>query len=197
MRKRPELAGEGEGGWGADASLLLKGEKNTPPRRMIDLYTLPEPAHAAPFRRMIAHPVVCARLEWMLGKGFHEAVPPEASIWRRGSAGIHLHGMGTAGGADFLRGRGLNVAWQLRDCNAADGGFACVPGSHNSPRPIPRPMETSLELPQVKHVGMKAGDVLFFANAHAALAWTSDVDRANVIHKYAGRDWQLPVNHCE
>ena len=47
---------------------------------------------------------------------------------------------------------------------------------------------------QVKHIGMKAWDVLFFANAHAALAWTSDADRANVIHKYAGRDSALPVN---
>ena len=64
----------------------------------------------------------------MLGPDFHESVPPEASLWVPGSAGISLHA-GPYGGGYTVRGDGalaceqVNVAWQLRDVTAADGGF--------------------------------------------------------------------------
>ena len=71
----------------------------------------------------------------MLGPDFHESVPPEASLWVPGSAGISLHA-GPYGGGYTVRGDGalaceqVNVAWQLRDVTAADGGFV---SSHTRP----------------------------------------------------------------
>ena len=32
----------------------------------------------------------------------------------------------------------VTVTWQLADCKAGDGGFACVPGSHKAKFPMPR-----------------------------------------------------------
>ena len=59
------------------------------------------------------HPEVVRRLEWMLGPDFHESVPPEASLWQPGSAGISLHGGPYAGGYT-VRGDGATVCEQVR-----------------------------------------------------------------------------------
>jgi ectoine hydroxylase-related dioxygenase (phytanoyl-CoA dioxygenase family) len=44
----------------------------------------------------------------------------------------------------------------------------------------------------VKHVEMKAGDVLFFmdgATTHGALAWQGDIPRRGILHKYSSRNF--------
>ena len=80
----------------------------------------------------------------MLGPDFHESVPPEASLWVPGSAGISLHA-GPYGGGYTVRGDGalaceqVNVAWQLRDVTAADGGFVrshTLTDSTDPPKPF-------------------------------------------------------------
>jgi hypothetical protein len=78
---------------------------------------------------------VTARLEWMLGPGYHEGVPPEASLWKPGSAGIALHGGPYAGGYHVSSSGAsvceqVNVAWQLRDVTEADGGFVAIGACH-------------------------------------------------------------------
>eukprot|EP01051_Picozoa_sp_SAG22_P009948 SAG22_NODE_864_length_6788_cov_2.700553_8_plen_94_part_00 len=78
-------------------------------------------------------------------------VPPEASLWQPGSAGISLHGGPYAGGyqttaAGALVCEQVNVAWQLRPVNAADGGFMAIAGSHRGAFPLPLPAATSMEM---------------------------------------------------
>ena len=49
----------------------------------------------------------------MLGPDFHESVPPEASLWVPGSAGISLHA-GPYGGGYTVRGDGALACEQVR-----------------------------------------------------------------------------------
>ena len=119
-------------GYGEEVPLKLRGE-NIPLRRLTRLYELPDPFNA-PFRRMIAHPAIVHRLNWMLGAGFRESVPPEAQCWRLGAAGIGMHGSGVGAGAFRTVNGGavcnqVNVTWQLRDVTEHDGGFAAIPVS--------------------------------------------------------------------
>ena len=83
----------------------------------------------------------------------------------------------------------ITCTWQLRDVTEADGGFACVPGSNHANYPLP-PGVSSCDDPMglVKHIGMKAGDVLFFmdgSNAHGTYAWRGQLSRRGVLIKYA------------
>ena len=91
------------------------------------------------------------------------------------------------GGSPFALGwvDSVNVAWQLRDVPPGLGGFCAIPGSRErrnptvgfaacvsaaadrllpgadkSALPLPRERPTSIDLPQVAHVPMDAGDVL-------------------------------------
>jgi hypothetical protein len=84
------------------------------------------------------------------------------------------------------RGEQVNVAWALRDEVAGfgddSGGFICVPGSQKASYPIPRPLTTSIDLPQVYKPPMQAGDVLFFSTVtHGTTACRSDWDRRTTI----------------
>ena len=56
-----------------------------------DLYGLPDPWNA-PFRRMIAHPEVHRRLEWMLGPGYREGTNPMGMLQAPGNCGQAMHG---------------------------------------------------------------------------------------------------------
>jgi hypothetical protein len=68
--------------WPEGTSALLRGVAAPGPAqppgggavhrpRFGGLYTLPQP-HCAPFRRMLAHPAVVERMNWMLGLGWNE-----------------------------------------------------------------------------------------------------------------------------
>ena len=172
--------------WPEDTSPRLRGDINRP--RIGGLYQLPAP-HCDPFRRMIAHPAVAQRLNWMLGYGFRESGEPMCCVYPKGTTGGSLHGQ-NPGGYSFVNGRQLveqvNVAWALHDevegFGENSGGFLCVPGSHKAMYTIPRPLHTSIDLPQVYKPGLKAGDVLFFgAVAHGTTAWRADWYRHTVI----------------
>jgi ectoine hydroxylase-related dioxygenase (phytanoyl-CoA dioxygenase family) len=90
----------------------------------------------------------------------------------------------------------VNVAWQLDDvppgAGGADGsGFACVLGSHRGNYAMPRGRDTSMELPSVAHVPMRAGDVLLFcglAQCHGALRWQQPRHRRAVLLNYLARE---------
>eukprot|EP01046_Picozoa_sp_COSAG06_P028530 COSAG06_NODE_2578_length_6622_cov_18.934386_1_plen_421_part_00 len=67
--------------WPAETSPRLKGHGAQedplvlPRRRMGGLYQLPG-TDGEPFRRMLEHPEIVRRLDWMLGRGWHEVQAP-------------------------------------------------------------------------------------------------------------------------
>ena len=172
--------------WGAHRSTL------------VDAWSLPHP-HGEPFRRMIAHPEIVRRLNWMMGSGY-EATKCEVFCSGRGGAGHYLHASGVTPSETnhytFRNGRCyceyINVAWQLRDVPAADGGFCCIPGSHKGVYPIPEGvLSADDDMDMIRHVGMVAGDVLFFlagAQTHGALPWMGAEDRRAVLLQYRSRN---------
>ena len=180
-------------------SKSLKGEGHA--SGMGDLWNLPAP-HCEPIRRMLAHPAVIHRLNWMMGTGY-AATQASAFLSEPGGSGHFLHA-GTfspsAGNHYEVRnGRAyceyVNVVWQLRDVNREDGGFCVVPGTHKGRYPTPEGVKTvDDDMGMVRHVAVKAGDVMMFlasAQTHGALAWTGKVPRRGVFFQYRSRN--MPV----
>ena len=163
------------------------------------LLTLPEP-YCEPFRKMVAHPAVVHRLNWMGGSGFR-CGGASAFCAVKGTSGHSLHDANEplvpSRSYVFKNGRSyceaVTVAWQLRDVTEADGGFACVPGSHKAQYRLPggvRSCDDHMGL--ATHPVMKAGDVLFFmdgAQTHGALAWHTDIPRRGILIKYSSRNF--------
>ena len=84
---------------------------------------------------------------------------------------------------------GLVVAsFALTDVPEGAGGFCCVPGTHKSLHPMPGDWYRKLETnPVVRHVPMRAGDVLIFTEAltHGTMPWRSTAgERRSVLLKY-------------
>lgn len=163
------------------------------------LLSLPEP-YCNAFRRMIAHPVVEHRLNWMGASGVRTGNPSLfASV--KGTSGHSMHGnaepINPSRQYVFQNGRSyceaVTATWQLRDVTEEDGGFCCVPGSHKTNYSLPAGV-TSLDEPMglVKHIGMKAGDVLFFADGatcHGTYPWKGELSRRGVLIKYSSRSF--------
>lgn len=163
------------------------------------LLELPEP-HCEPFRRMVAHPVVEHRLNWMGASGGRMG-GATGFVAVQGTSGHSLHDanepLNPGRGYIYQNGRSyceaVTVAWQLRDVNAGDGGFACVPGSHKAYYKMPAGIRScDDDMGLVKHVEMQAGDVLFFGDGgttHGALAWKSEISRRGILIKYSSRNF--------
>lgn len=162
------------------------------------LLDLPAP-YNAPFRRMIAHPAVVERLNWMGGSGYRTG---GATVFCAafGTSGHSLHDgnepMSPSRGYYFKNGRSycetVTITWQLRDVEPGLGGFACVPGSHKTQYSLPPGVRTCDEpMGLVVQPAMKAGDVLFFMDGgctHGALAWKNPVPRRGVLIKYQSKN---------
>lgn len=169
---------------------------------MSDPWTLPAP-HGEPFQRMIADPALIQRVNWIMGSGF-ECMQCSGFLSAKGSSGHFLHAAGTPAYVTnhYRQQNGrvysqyLNVAWQLRDVTLADGGFVCVPGSHKSSYPTPDCIKScDDELGLVRHIEMKAGDVLFFlasAQTHGAYPWTGEQNRRMIFFQYRARNLYAP-----
>jgi hypothetical protein len=129
-----------------------------------------------------------------------------ALIRRKGFGGLDLHGGGGGVDPNFMY-RHFNgqifaghtvVAFNLTDASEEEGGFICVPGSHNSHFPTPDDMcrfkDGRIDNPALRYVRCKAGSVVIFteALAHGASPWNSDRDRVNLFYKYnhAGMKWR-------
>ena len=106
-----------------------------------------ENGHAQPFRTMMTHPAVLARLAWMQGPGSYNN-SRSLFCWERGQGGQGVHGDVTGTGArsqyhnydfygDHTRTGSINVAWQLMDVDETDGGFVYMPGGHKASLPLP------------------------------------------------------------
>ena len=162
------------------------------------LLDLPAPYNAL-FRRMIAHPAVVERLNWMGGSGYRTG---GATVFcaALGTSGHSLHDgnepMSPSRGYYFKNGRSycetVTITWQLRDVEPGLGGFACVPGSHKTQYSLPPGVRTCDEpMGLVVQPAMKAGDVLFFMDGgctHGALAWKNPVPRRGVLIKYQSKN---------
>lgn len=159
--------------------------------------------HRAPFLRMLAHPALVHRLNWMLGGHFRTEGLGSVITTRKGGGGQILHGNGdpiypNINWWPYLYQNGrchtgqLNIAWQLKDVTDREGGFVVVPGSHHARYPLP----SNDSGDQAGHKGvlhplMQAGDLLFFmggATCHGAWSWHSDVDRRCVLNGYWSKD---------
>ena len=162
------------------------------------LLDLPAP-YNDPFRRMIAHPSVVQRLNWMGASGFRTG---GATVFCavQGTSGHSLHDgnepMKPSRGYYFKNGRSycetVTITWQLRDVEPGLGGFACVPGSHKTQYSMPPGIRTCDDtMGLVVQPAMKAGDVLFFMDGgctHGALAWKNPTPRRGVLIKYQSKN---------
>ena len=138
-------------GWEANGVITSDNGRNysMPPSSMMAL----PPPHSLPFRRMLAHPAIAQRLNWILGGGFRCNRPGNLIEWRgdwaaEGISGGHrLHGGAHPLLPEFnyhayawRNGRShagsCNVAWQLHPVGPDDGGAVLVPGSVRRPSPI-------------------------------------------------------------
>jgi hypothetical protein len=151
-----------------------------------------------PFRKLLVHPVVVARLNEISGRGFRLDHGPGFIGGVKGVEGHKLHGSGEPfepviwyhqqNGQIYCR--GVTVAWQLADVNEGDGGFAIVPGSHKTAETTPEGVRTvDDDMDVVVQPIMNAGDVLFFAETatHGTLPWQGAHERRSVLYKYASR----------
>ena len=186
---------EGAGELGGATSL-----SGTPARwyRGDNLLSLPRP-HCEPFRKMLAHAKIVQRLVRMCGKGVRLDHGPQFNNAVKGTRGLALHGAGHPhrpyvgyhhqNGSGFCN--GVTVTWNLTDCPAGGGGFACVPGSHKSRYPVPDGVRNcDADMGTVIQPEVNAGDVLFFmdgAQTHGTHPWQNDHERRSVLFKYAGR----------
>ena len=106
-----------------------------------DLFNLPPPLNE-PFLRMIAHPALVRRLNWIMGGGFRMRERAQALIFPEGTAGQRLHGDKAQDGTalapmnsyrtyDYTDGKlyssVVNVEWLLNDCGPEDGGVSVLP----------------------------------------------------------------------
>ena len=182
------------------------GWENKAPR-LEELLALPEP-HNLPFRRMLTHPAVAARLQWMLGSGWVVAAAgPRAIVSGHGGAGVYLHAGGypidPTGHYTNIGGRAhvgyINVAWTLHDVTEADGGFCAIAGSHKARRGLPGAQfqwvdrqgyglsadpAPLLDSGHLRHVPMPAGSVILFmgaAQTHGAFTWRGQQERRVVL----------------
>jgi ectoine hydroxylase-related dioxygenase (phytanoyl-CoA dioxygenase family) len=167
-----------------------------------DLFQLPAPNNA-PFLKMLAHPAIIQRLNWMIGAGYR-VTQNTALCHVKGSGGQMLHS-GNANPTcigkhyEMVNGRvhtrsGINVAWQLTDVGPDDGGFVVVPGSHRSCYPLPHSVRTCNERAPIRHVPMHRGSVLFFLGGtvcHGAYRWEAESPRRTALFTY-GHDARRP-----
>ena len=167
-----------------------------------DLFQLPAP-HNAPFLKMLAHPAIIQRLNWMIGAGYR-VTQNTALCHVKGSSGQMLHS-GNANPTcigkhyEMVNGRvhtrtGINVAWQLNDVGPDDGGFVVVPGTHKSRYPLPHSVRTCNERTPIRHVPMGRGSVLFFLGGtvcHGAYRWEAESPRRTALFTY-GHDARRP-----
>jgi len=150
-----------------------------------------------PYRDLIDAPTIVPYLDELLGPQFrldHDY----ADVIRsgKGPIGTTLHGGATPFDPSqyyhYHNGRMYNgltvVAYNLKDVNPGDGGFACVPGSHKSNYPYPREWQP-LDDPQpcVERVTGPAGTAIIFTEAltHGTLPWQGADERRTVFLKYS------------
>ena len=150
-----------------------------------------------PFRDLIDNSPMLPYLDALLGPNFrldHDY----ADVIRtgKGPIGTMLHGGATPHDAGqfyhFTNGQMYNglmvVAYNLKDVHPGDGGFGCVPGSHQSHYRFPNEWR-DLSNPQECHraVTGPAGTAIIFTEAltHGTMPWSGQDERRTLFFKYS------------
>jgi hypothetical protein len=178
--------------------VVQSGQQDAPSQRFGGLLKW-----SAAYRDLIDNPRITFYLEELLGPRFrldHDYA--DIIRGRKGPIGTTLHG----GATPFdpiqfyhyqdgtLRNGLLVVAYNLKDVNPGDGGFAAVPGSHKANRPFPDEWrELEAPHPCVQPVTGPAGTAIIFTEAmtHGTLPWRSSEERHTLFYKYSpnGVSW--------
>ena len=153
-----------------------------------------EKPHCEVFRRMIAHPRSHRFLSELCGPGYRLEGLGIITM-DKGAEGFWFH----EGGEPYDRTRGYvyhngrmftgmtNIAAQLTDVGPANGGFACVPGSHRANFPCPDDIRLyEAHEDRFVQIPAKAGDGILFCETlmHGALPWVAGHQRRSVIIRY-------------
>jgi hypothetical protein len=155
------------------------------------------------FRNLIDHPRLEPVLREMLFSGIDPRPwgkniylgDPYGMVFRRGETGPWFHNGGVPhdpwlryevrDGKIFC---GLTcVVWALTDVGPNDGGFWYIPGSHKANFPLPREIETYVNVPSIAvQPVMKAGSALIFTEAltHGTKNWAADHERIALFFKF-------------
>ena len=152
-----------------------------------------------PFIKLIDEPKITAVLSEIIGT----ALRCESSysfVRHKGCPPFEMHGGHRGGGVNFRydvhNGRiytGLTVvSIALQDISAADGGFACIPGSHKSDfslSPEDRQELFALGGPLVRTIAAPRGSAIVFTEtlAHGAASWQNDMPRYGLFYKFNDR----------
>jgi ectoine hydroxylase-related dioxygenase (phytanoyl-CoA dioxygenase family) len=169
--------------------------------RISQTWTHPSPFSDG-FRRMIDNPLVNARLKWMIDPGF-VMTTCYTIVSRDGAAGQNLHGgwfYGAGHNYHFQDGQPrteqVNIGWLLQDVETAtgDGGLMLIPGSHKARLPLPRPKQTSCDMPQVKHMQGAAGTVIMYTGSttHGVRSWRNPNRERRFVNTKAGPNIRRP-----
>lgn len=158
------------------------------------------------WRGLIDHPRVMPLLAEFIGAKFrldHAYGMAMSTKGARGGEGLHHEGGMFQHGCYYVtHGQKIHnglvvVSFALCDVPAGAGGFCCIPGTHKSIFPPPRGAY-GVDHPLVRHVPMKAGDVLIFTEAltHGTMPWTIDAwDRRAALLKYCPHYMQWSKQH--
>ena len=153
-----------------------------------------EKPHCDIFRHMMAHPNLTPYLEELLGPGFRLEGLGMITM-DEGAEGFWFH----EGGEPHDRSRGFlyrngrmfcgmtNLAVQLTDVGPQDGGFACLPGSHEANFECPDDIRLyHTHQDRIVQLPAKAGDAILFVEClmHGALPWVAQHQRRTAIIRY-------------
>ena len=150
-----------------------------------------------PFRNLIDHAAIYPRLLELLGAGLRLDHEYAVVLRKPPLSGINiLHGGATPFDATQyyhynngeIRNGLMVVAYNLKDVNPGDGGFAVVSGSHKSNIPFPEHWRTqAASLDCVQKVAAPAGTAIIFTEAltHGTLPWTAATERRTLFYKYS------------
>jgi hypothetical protein len=150
-----------------------------------------------PYIDLLDNPRITPYLDNLLGPHFRlDHIYCDVIRGGQGPIGAGLHGGGTPFDPSqyyqYRDGKMYNglsvVAYNLRDVNPGDGGFACVPGSHKANFPFPNEWRNLEELqPCVRPVTGPAGTAIIFTEAltHGTLPWHGADERRTVFFKYS------------
>ena len=152
-----------------------------------------------PFTTLIDHPKLLAVLTEIIGPKLR--LESHYSFVRtRGCPPFEMHGGHRGGRVNFryyVQGdrifTGLTVvAFALQEITAADGGFACIPGSHKSDFPVPaedRARLYAVDGPLVRNIAAPKGSAIIFTEtlAHGANTWQAEEPRYGLFYKYNDR----------
>ena len=155
----------------------------------------PEP-HREPFRRLLVHPALVARLNELCGVRFRLDHGPrllaggertEAELQGGGEPFSPSEWYHQQNGRIFAS--AVTAAWQL----AGEGGVCVVPGSHKSAEPTPADVRASGDhgaaMDVVRELSTRAGDLVLFAETitHGTRPGSGSGDRRVVLYPYTAR----------